>query len=138
MLLGGLNGLAVAETNARDHLREPLGAVEPPPVPLGAFGELEDHRQHGLPRQAAFGLGGAQPDGGEGALDRVRRPDVLPVLGWRRVEGEQSVAVLRQADGRLVVLGPLLGDKAVKGRLGRGAVLGLVDRVQVLLGLAVN
>ena len=118
MVLGGLNGLAVAEADALDHLREPLGAVQPAPVALGSLGELEDHRQRGLPRQAALGLGGAQPDGGEGALDRVRRPDVLPVLGREVIEGEQHLPVLRQAGRGLVVLGPVLGDEAVEGRLG--------------------
>ncbi len=32
LLFGGLNGLAIPETSARDHLREPLGAVQPTPV----------------------------------------------------------------------------------------------------------
>src|SRR3954464_12934314 len=78
LLLGSLNGLAVAEANARDHLGEPLGPVQPAPLTLGRLGELEDHRQRGLARQAALGLVGPQPDRGEGALDRVGRAHVLP------------------------------------------------------------
>src|SRR3954462_692457 len=94
LLLGRLNGLTVAEADARDHLREPLGAVQPAPVALGALGELEDHRQRGLARQAALRPVRPQPHRGEGALDRVRRPHMLPVLGRRRVEGEQRLPVL--------------------------------------------
>src|SRR3954462_13476069 len=94
LLLGRLNGLAVPEADARDHLREPLGAVQAAPVALGAPGELVDHRPRGLARQAALRLRRPQPDRGEGALDRVRRPDVLPVLGRRRVEGEKRLPVL--------------------------------------------
>jgi hypothetical protein len=33
-----LNGLAVAEADARDHLGEPFGAVQPTPVALGGLG----------------------------------------------------------------------------------------------------
>src|SRR3954463_8096787 len=138
LLLGRLNGLTVAEADARDHLREPLGAVQPAPVALGALGELEDHRQRGLARQAALRPLRPQPHRGEGALDRVRRPDVLPVLGRHRVEGEQRLPVLGQAGHSLVVLGTVLGDEAVERGLRLLPVLGLVDGVQVLLGLALQ
>ena len=39
------------------------------------------HGQRGISAEAAFGLGGSVPDGGNGAFDRVRRPDVIPMLG---------------------------------------------------------
>lgn len=47
------------------------------------------HRQSCLAAEAAFGLGGSMPHGGEGALNRVCGPDVLPVLGREVIEGEQ-------------------------------------------------
>ena len=45
LLLGSLNGFAVVEAHALDHLGEALRAVQPAPVPLGRLRELEDHRQ---------------------------------------------------------------------------------------------
>ena len=48
LVLGLLNGFAVAEVHALDHLGETLRAVQPAPVPLGRLGELEDHGERGL------------------------------------------------------------------------------------------
>ena len=48
LVLGLLNGFAVAEVHALDHLGETLRAVQPAPVPLGGLGELEDHGERGL------------------------------------------------------------------------------------------
>ena len=59
LLLGSLNGFAIAEAHALDDLGEPLRAVQPTPVPLGGLGKLEDHGECRLARQAAFGLAGA-------------------------------------------------------------------------------
>ena len=61
---------------------------------------------------------------------------MLPVLGRKVIEGEQGRAVLGQAGGGLVVLRAVLAREAVEGGLGSGAVLGLVDGVEVLLRLA--
>ena len=81
LLLGRLDGLAVAEADAFDHLGEAIRAVQMTPVTLGRFGELENHRERRLPRQAALRLGRPEPDGGEGTFDRIRRPNMFPVLG---------------------------------------------------------
>lgn len=43
LLLGVLNGLAIAETDALDELAEADGAIQPTPVALGGLSELEDH-----------------------------------------------------------------------------------------------
>src|SRR4051812_48577826 len=48
LVLGLLNGFAVAEVHALDHLGEALRAVQPAPVPFGGLGELEDHGERGL------------------------------------------------------------------------------------------
>jgi hypothetical protein len=48
LLLGSLNGFAVAEAHAIDHLSEALRAVQPTPVPLGRLGKHEDHCKGGL------------------------------------------------------------------------------------------
>jgi len=51
LLLGSLNGFAVAEAHAIDHLSEALRAVQPTPVPLGRLGKLEDHRPKADPTE---------------------------------------------------------------------------------------
>jgi hypothetical protein len=81
LLLGLLNRFAVVEADALDDLGEPVRPVQLTPVPLGRFDQLEDHGERRPPRQAALCLGGPEPDGGEGAFNRIGRPDVRPVLG---------------------------------------------------------
>ena len=54
------------------------------------------------------------------------------------VEGEQALAVLAQAGDGLVVLGAVLRHQAVERLLGLLSVRGLVDRVHVLPGLALQ
>jgi hypothetical protein len=49
LLLGILNGVAIAESDALDGLAETVGAIQPAPVALGRLGELEDHGETGLP-----------------------------------------------------------------------------------------
>ena len=74
-------------------------------------------------------------DGREGALDRVGRAQVLPVLGGEVVEGEQHVAILRQAFDRLVVLRAVDFHESIEGGLGVLPGLGHPDVLQCPLGL---
>ena len=78
----------VAELNPLDDFGQPVLTVEFAPFLLGRQYQLVGHRQRRLAAEAAFGLGGSVPDGGEGALNRVRGSDVLPVLGREIVEGQ--------------------------------------------------
>ena len=71
----------VAEFNPLDDFGQAVLTVEFAPFLLGRQHQLVGHRQGCLAAQAAFGFGGSVPDGGGCTLDRVRRPDVLPVLG---------------------------------------------------------
>src|SRR3954470_8315537 len=71
----------------------------------------------------------------ERALDRVRGPQVLPVLGGKIVEGEQGVAVLHEARDRLVVLDPVGLDKGLEGDQRLLFGLGHPDLLQRALGL---
>ena len=71
----------VAEFNPLNDFGQAARTVEFAPFLLGGQHQLVGHRQCGLAAEAAFGLGGSMADGGECALDRVRRSDVLPVLG---------------------------------------------------------
>src|SRR5215218_7322286 len=66
-------------------------------------------------------------------LDRVCRSQVVPVLGGQVVEGEQGVAILRQALGRPRVLGAVLLGKDVHRRLGRSTSGRTMDLAQVRL-----
>lgn len=68
---------AVAELNPFDDLGEAVSTVEFASFSLRRHHQLESHCQPGLPAQTPFGPRCAVPDRGEGAFDRVRRPDVL-------------------------------------------------------------
>src|SRR3954447_2340 len=81
LFLGSFDRLPVTEANALDQLGEPVRPVQVAPVALGRFGELEDHRERSLSREAALRLGRPQPNGGKGTFDRVRGPHMFPVLG---------------------------------------------------------
>ena len=55
---------------------------------------------------------------GERAFDRIRAPQVLPMLGWEVVEGEQRIAILGQAFDRLVVFRRVAVREGVESRDG--------------------
>ena len=81
-----------------------MGCVDGAPAGLGGLDQLERHRDAGGPGAGALGDPLAQPDGGEGRLDRVRGAQVDPVLGGEVVERQQHVEVVGDLrDG----LGPL-------------------------------
>ena len=44
----------IGERDPADHLRQVVMTVEPSPAFLGGLGQLEDHGERGLVRQAAF------------------------------------------------------------------------------------
>ena len=58
------------------------------------------------------------PDRGKGAFDRVRRPDMFPMLGGEVVVGEQVGAVLGQAFRRAVVFHSVSLDEEIEGGVG--------------------
>jgi len=53
--------------------------------------------KHAVPAETAFCALRAVSDRGEGAFDRVRSSDALPVLGREVVEGQQLFSVTEQA-----------------------------------------
>src|SRR3954468_15153230 len=71
----------IGERDTADHLRQVVVTIEPSPALLGGFGQLEDHGERGLVRQAALRPHRAMADRRERALDRVRGAQVFPVLG---------------------------------------------------------
>ena len=80
---------AVSKLHTLDQLWQLVVAVETPPVFLRGVGQLEDHGEGGLVREAAFRADRPVAHGGKGAFDRVGRAQVLPMLGGKVVEGEQ-------------------------------------------------
>ena len=128
----------VAELNPLDDFGQAVLPVEFAPFLLGRQHQLVGHRQRRLAAEAAFGLGGSVPDGGEGAFDRVRRSDVLPVLGREVVEGEQISAVLGQAFDGTVIFHAVSLDEEIEGGIGPGLGFRHPDVFQMRLGLGLH
>ena len=61
----------VAEFNPFDDFGQPVLAVEFAPFLLGRQHQLVGHRQRRLAAEAALGLGGSMPDGGEWVLSQT-------------------------------------------------------------------
>lgn len=95
---------AVGACDAFDDLRQLVRVLQAAPRLRGGLNELEDHELRHLLRQGALGPDRPMSDGGEDALDRIAGAQVVPVLGGEGVEGQQRLAVLRQAGHRLLVL----------------------------------
>ena len=117
--LAALNQDAVLEPRAGADQGDQVGSGDRAPPVLGGLDELEHHGEGGGRASGAAGDLGAELDGGERRLDRVRGPQVDPVLGREVVERQQFLLVVGDLrDG----LGPL------------GAV-GLRERLDRLLGV---
>ena len=126
LVLGDLD--AVLELHAVEHVGDEFVAVEPAPAFLGCVQQLVGHRQRGGLRTGALGDPGAEPDGGERALDRVGRPQVPPVLGGVVVkERRQRRPVAVELGQRLGVLGAVLLAEHLERELGVLAGRGFDD-----------
>ena len=71
----------ITEYNPLDDLWQAVLTVEPAPFALCRHHQPEGNGEPGPAAEAALGSSGPVADGGEGAFDRVRRADVLPVFG---------------------------------------------------------
>src|SRR5438034_9459491 len=98
--------------------------------------ELEGHGKRRLVREASLRPCRSMADGCEGALDRVGRAQVLPVLGGKIVEGEQHVAILGQTFDRLVVLRAVVFRESIEGGLDGLPGLGHHNVLERSLGFA--
>ena len=74
---------AVLERCGGEHVGDELVAVEAPPAFLGGVEQLVGDRERGLLGAGALSDAGAQLDGREAGLDRVRRAQVAPVLSGK-------------------------------------------------------
>ena len=79
---------SISELHTQDEFWQLGVTVEAAPAFLCALDQLEDHGERGLVREASFRTDRAVTHGGERALDRVGRPQMLPVLGGKVVEGQ--------------------------------------------------
>jgi hypothetical protein len=87
----------VGEPYSEDNFRQLVVTVETAPASLGGLRELEDHCQRSLVRETSLRAYGAVAHGCERAFDDVGRAQMLPMLGWEVVEGEQRTEILDQA-----------------------------------------
>ena len=93
----------VGKLHTSNDLSHLVVAVKATPGLLRAFDQLEDHGERGPVREASLRADRPVSDGREGAFDRIRRTQVLPMFGREVVEGEQRVPVLLEAFGGLLV-----------------------------------
>lgn len=84
---------AVAELNPVEDLRQAVLAVELSPLLLRRHYQLEGLCQPGLATEATFGTLRAVSNGRDGAFNRIRCSDVLPVFGRIVVKGQQRLAI---------------------------------------------
>lgn len=99
----------------------------------GGLNELEDHELRRLLRKCSHRAYGLRPVGGEYALDRVVRTQVIPMFVRRDVVGEQRVAVLDEAAHRPFVLSTVFIGAGVHLGFRHGPGFGLPDLAQVSL-----
>jgi hypothetical protein len=104
-----------------------VGCVDGAPPVLGGLDELERHGDAGGPGAGSLGDPLAEPDGGEGRLDRVRGAQVDPVLGGAVVEGQQDVEVIDDLRDGLGPLRAVVGLERFRRFDGVVLVLGVVD-----------
>lgn len=95
-------GDAVGERDAFDDAGQPVRAVQLAPCLRRRPYQGEDHELRGLLRQRALGAHGPMADGGEHALDWVRRAQMVSVFGREvvRQASRASVSLVRQATPR--------------------------------------
>lgn len=122
---------AVLECNALNDLGQLVFSFEFSPGFGGCGDEFEDHKPGGVLRQRPLGSGRPVAHRGEHALDRIGRPQMVPMLGREIVEGQQRVAVFDQAGNRLVAFRALFLDERGNRRLCRRAIRRGPDFAQI-------
>src|SRR5262245_39398259 len=106
---------SVGELHSKDNFRQQVVTVETAPALFGGLGELEDHGQRGLVREAALGAHGAMTNRRECAFNNVRRAQMLPVLGREIVKSQQRLAILREAFDSLLIFDAPGLDEGIEG-----------------------
>jgi hypothetical protein len=102
---------SVTEFYTGDNLRQQLLSLQPAPAFRRLHHQLEHHQARRVLRERAFRAHSSAPHRRNGALDRIRRAQMRPMLGRKIEERQQSVAVLRQAiDGDGIFRRKFLGE----------------------------
>ena len=95
---------AVLEFDALGDFGQLIFALQSSPRSCSGIDQFEDHEFGGLGRQGSLCSHGSMSHRRERALDRIRCPQMIPVLAGEVKEGEQRFPILRQAGDRLSYL----------------------------------
>ena len=85
-VVGSFDEFALLEQRSCSDEGDQVWGVHGAPAGLGGLDELERHGDPGGPGARSLGDALAEPDGGEGGLDRVGGAQVDPVFGGEVVE----------------------------------------------------
>jgi len=102
--------LAVDEGDAGSDECDELGTGDLAPAGLGRVEQLVGYRESGLAGPRSPGDLGPEAHRREGGLDRVRRPEVDPVLLGEVVVGEEDVELAGDLSDGLLKGGELVGE----------------------------
>ena len=93
-LSGGILQDSIVEDSSLQDEHDFFVAGKSSPFLGGGLGEFEHHGEAGSAGPAPLGLSMAQSDRGESRLDRIGRPQVLPMLGGEGVKRQELAAIL--------------------------------------------
>ncbi len=125
---------SIFELHIGDEFWQQVSSVETSPRFLRALDELEHHGKGCFVRQTTFRTDRSMTDGRERAFDRIRGPQVFPMLGGKIIERQQYVAIFLEAGNGFVVFDSVKLDEVIEGRLGVVARLGHPNVLQRGLG----
>ena len=100
--------------NAGNDVRQQFRTIQRSPFTGCGLAQFEHHRQARCPAAVALRSAMTQAHRRERALDRVRGPQVNPLLGWEVVERQQRDPILLQAGHRLRVLRRVQFDEPIE------------------------
>ena len=128
----------VFEHNPLNDLGQTVWARDLSPLLPSRHYQPEDHGEGALSAQAPLGFPSAVPNRRKDTFDRVRSPDVLPVLGREVIEGQQLRAILNQLGGGFLVFHAVGIHEETEGGIGLFLCLGHPDILQISLGFFVQ
>ena len=128
----------VFKLNACDNSSDQLGTSQQLPALLGAPGKLEHHRQDAGAGDATACLRRSQPHRRKRRFDRIRGPQVYPVLGRKVIKGQQGFFILIQALSRLRIFRLVSLHESIEGQVCVLARIRHPDLVQIRFGFGLQ
>ena len=129
---------SVAEFYTADDLRQLILSSQRSPVFRRRHDQLENHEPRRVLRERTFHAHRAMPNRRKGAFNRIRCPQMRPMLGREIEERQQCVAVPEKAiDGLVVLWRVFLGEGRHRG-VGDSAVFGEPDFAQIPMRVGLN